>query len=103
MFLLDEPASNLHSTAQKRLLETFERFVGDEYKPLKLLYTTHSHHMINPKWLEGAFVVKNEAVDYKELFGDRKVTNITARFDTFPVKPTVRKQIYLTVRNAVFP
>ena len=78
LFLLDEPASNLHSTAQKRLLETFERCVGDEYKPLKLLYTTHSHHMINPKWLEGAFVVKNEAVDYKELFGDRKVTNITA-------------------------
>lgn len=78
LFLLDEPASNLHSTAQKRLLETFERFVEDENKPLKLLYTTHSHHMINPKWLEGAFVVKNEAVDYSEPFGDRKVTNITA-------------------------
>lgn len=78
LFLLDEPASNLHSTAQKRLLETFERFVEDEKKPLKLLYTTHSHHMINPKWLEGAFVVKNEAVDYNEPFGNRKVTNITA-------------------------
>lgn len=78
LFLLDEPASNLHSTAQKRLLETFERFVEDERKPLKLLYTTHSHHMINPKWLEGAFVVKNEAVDYNEPFGNRKVTNITA-------------------------
>ena len=78
LFLLDEPASNLHSTAQKKLLETFERFVADDKKPLKLLYTTHSHHMINPKWLEGAFVVKNEAVDYSEPFGDRKVTNITA-------------------------
>ena len=78
LFLLDEPASNPHSTAQKRLLETFERFVEDERKPLKLLYTTHSHHMINPKWLEGAFVVKNEAVDYNEPFGNRKVTNITA-------------------------
>ena len=78
LFLLDEPASNLHSTAQKRLLETFERFVQDEKRSLKLLYTTHSHHMINPKWLEGAYVVKNEAVDYSEPFGDRKVTNITA-------------------------
>ena len=78
LFLLDEPASNLHSTAQKRLLETFERFVQDENRSLKLLYTTHSHHMINPKWLEGAYVVKNEAVDYSEPFGDRKVTNITA-------------------------
>ena len=78
LFLLDEPASNLHSTAQKRLLDTFERFVADEDKPLKLLYTTHSHHMINPKWLEGAFVVKNEAIDYNEPFGNRKVSNITA-------------------------
>ena len=34
--------------------------------------------MINPKWLEGAFVVKNEAIDYKEPFGERKVSNITA-------------------------
>jgi predicted ATP-dependent endonuclease of OLD family len=78
LFLLDEPASNLHSTAQKKLLDTFERFVADDKKPLKLLYTTHSHHMINPKWLEGAFVVRNEAVDYSEPFGNRKVTNITA-------------------------
>lgn len=78
LFLLDEPASNLHSTAQKRLLETFEKFVEDRDKPLKLLYTTHSHHMINPKWLEGAFVVKNEAIDYNEPFGNRKVSNITA-------------------------
>lgn len=78
LFLLDEPASNLHPTAQKRLLDTFERFVKDETRPLKLLYTTHSHHMINPKWLEGAYVVKNEAVDYSEPFGDRKVTNIMA-------------------------
>lgn len=78
LFLLDEPASNLHSTAQKQLLEKFEQFVEEKDKPLKLLYTTHSHHMINPKWLEGAFVVKNEAVDYSEPFGNRKVTNITA-------------------------
>lgn len=78
LFLLDEPASNLHSTAQKKLLETFERFVEDRTRPLKLLYTTHSHHMINPKWLEGAFVVKNEAVNYNEPFGNRNVTNITA-------------------------
>ena len=78
LFLLDEPASNLHSTAQKKLLDTFERFVEDKTRPLKLLYTTHSHHMINPKWLEGAYVVKNEAIDYSEPFGNRKVTNITA-------------------------
>ena len=78
LFLLDEPASNLHSSAQKKLLETFERFVDDKEKPLKLLYTTHSHYMINPKWLEGAFVVKNEAVNYSDPFGSSILTNITA-------------------------
>ena len=78
LFLLDEPASNLHSSAQKKLLETFERFVDDKEKPLKLLYTTHSHYMINPKWLEGAFVVKNEAVNYSDPFGNSIFTNIIA-------------------------
>ena len=78
LFLLDEPASNLHSSAQKKLLETFERFVDDKEKPLKLLYTTHSHYMINPKWLEGAFVVKNEAVNYSDPFGESTTSNITA-------------------------
>ena len=78
LFLLDEPASNLHSSAQKKLLETFERFVDDKEKPLKLLYTTHSHYMINPKWLEGAFVVKNEAVNYQNPFGGSSTTDIKA-------------------------
>lgn len=78
LFLLDEPASNLHSAAQKKLLETFERFVDDMEKPLKLLYTTHSHYMINPKWLEGAFVVKNEAINYWEPFSNSKTTDIKA-------------------------
>ena len=78
LFLLDEPASNLHSSAQKKLLETFERFVDEKEKPLKLLYTTHSHYMINPKWLEGAFVVKNEAVNYSDPFGESTSSNIKA-------------------------
>ena len=78
LFLLDEPASNLHSAAQKKLLETFERFVDDKDKLLKLLYTTHSHYMINPKWLEGAFVVKNEAINYMEPFSNSSTTDIKA-------------------------
>ena len=78
LFLLDEPASNLHSAAQKKLLETFRRFVDDQKKPLKLLYTTHSHHMINPQWLEGAYVVKNEAVNYSDIEDEARTTDIRA-------------------------
>lgn len=78
LFLLDEPASNLHPAAQKKLLETFSKFVDDPQRPLKLLYTTHSHYMINPQWLEGAYIVKNEAVNYETPISEQKTTDITA-------------------------
>lgn len=61
LFLLDEPASNLHSSAQIRLLESFSRFPEN----CSIVYTTHSHHLINPDWLDGTFVVKNEGLDYE--------------------------------------
>jgi AAA15 family ATPase/GTPase len=64
LFLLDEPASNLHSTAQKNLLITFEQLVSK----CKMIYTTHSHHLINPKWLSGAYIIKNKAIDYEKEF-----------------------------------
>lgn len=60
LFLLDEPASNLHQEAQKSLLNTFENIVTKS----RLAYTTHSHHLINPKWLENAYVVKNNGLNY---------------------------------------
>lgn len=76
LFLIDEPASNLHSMAQSKLLGTFEQIVTKS----KLIYTTHSNHLINPTWLEGAYIVKNEAVDYKgdSLDFDAQKTDITA-------------------------
>nr|WP_068890374.1 AAA family ATPase [Pedobacter panaciterrae] len=58
IYLFDEPASNLHSYAQSQLLKSFENLT----KNSKIIYTTHSHHLINPKWLESTFVVKNEGV-----------------------------------------
>jgi energy-coupling factor transporter ATP-binding protein EcfA2 len=59
LFLFDEPASNLHSSAQKQLLESFENLT----KSSKIIYTTHSHHLINAKWLESTYVVKNEGLE----------------------------------------
>lgn len=60
LFLLDEPASNLHQSAQKSLLGTFESIV----KKSRLVYTTHSHHLINPLWLNAAYVIKNKGLKY---------------------------------------
>lgn len=58
LFLLDEPASNLHSSAQAELLTSFENLLDR----CCLIYTTHSHHLIDVRWLDSAFVVKNAAL-----------------------------------------
>lgn len=60
LFLLDEPASNLHQRSQQKLLQSLDEIVSK----CKLIYSTHSHHMINPKWLTGTYIVKNEAINY---------------------------------------
>lgn len=69
-FIFDEPASNLHPSAQMELLKSFEALP-------KVLYTTHSHYLINPKWLENTYVIKNDAIDYdNENEYSAKNTNI---------------------------
>lgn len=76
LYLLDEPASNLHPTAQRKILETVKT-LGEGNS--KLIYTTHSHFLINPEWLEGAFIVKNHALDSDDpLYGDSEETDIKA-------------------------
>ena len=74
IFLFDEPASNLHSSAQIKLLESFETLT--RYN--KIIYTTDSQHLINPNWLESTYVVKNEghAINDIENYNTKK-TNIT--------------------------
>lgn len=75
LFLLDEPASNLHQRSQQKLLQSLESIVSD----CKLIYSTHSHHLINPKWLAGAYIVRNKAIDYDNPEGaDTTETDINA-------------------------
>jgi ABC-type Na+ transport system ATPase subunit NatA len=58
LFLFDEPASNLHAAAQQKLIDSFPEIARGEHT---LAYTTHSHYMIEPKWLEQTFIVTNRA------------------------------------------
>ena len=60
LFLLDEPASNLHQGSQQKLLQSLEKIFSE----CKLIYSTHSHHLINPKWLAGTYIIKNKAINY---------------------------------------
>lgn len=62
LFLLDEPASNLHQTAQKSLLDTFRTITTKS----RLIFTTHSHHLINPEWLSSTYIIKNKGIEYKK-------------------------------------
>jgi energy-coupling factor transporter ATP-binding protein EcfA2 len=62
IFLFDEPASNLHQTGQQRLLSAF--FELTKNANASVIYSTHSHHLINPQWLETTYIVKNNSIDY---------------------------------------
>ena len=63
IFLFDEPAANLHSKAQMKLLDSFRKIAsGDTY----VIYSTHSHYMVNPQWLEKAYIIDNKAIDYDD-------------------------------------
>jgi len=66
LFLLDEPASNLHPSAQGKLLDAFEELSADSL----VIYSTHSHHLINPRWLAGAYVCINENLSTDVLTGN---------------------------------
>ena len=58
LFLFDEPASNLHAAAQQKLIDCFPGIARGEHT---LAYSTHSHYMVEPKWLEQTFIVTNRA------------------------------------------
>lgn len=78
IFIFDEPAANLHAKAQAELLTSFSRIASNGNR---IIYSTHSHHMINPQWLGSAYIVENAALDYdrSENFGlDTKPTCVTA-------------------------
>lgn len=78
IFIFDEPAANLHAKAQAELMKSFSRIASGHNK---VIYSTHSHHMINPQWLSGGYIVQNAALDFDsdDSFGlDTKPTEITA-------------------------
>ena len=56
LFLFDEPASNLHQGSQQKLLKLFEKLIDRS----KIIYSTHSHYLLNPKFLLTSFVVKDK-------------------------------------------
>lgn len=81
LFLFDEPASNLHPSAQAELLNSFDKLD-------RVIYTTHSHYLVNPKWLEQTFVIKNTGVDYDKMedYSSRKTNVEIHKYKDFATK-----------------
>ena len=75
VYLFDEPASNLHAGAQSQLLKSLDRLSEN----CTIIYTTHSHHLINPYRLENTYVVRNTGFDFDTAVADytAKRTDIT--------------------------
>ena len=85
VYLFDEPASNLHAGAQSQLLTS----LGQLSANCTIIYTTHSHHLINPHWLENTYIVINRGFDFNSPIGEHtdKRTDITIeRYRSFANK-----------------
>jgi predicted ATPase len=85
LFLLDEPASNLHAGAQTQLLESFPRIATGGSV---IMYSTHSHYLISPEWLDQALIVSNDAVDYDDMkvasYGSNRTSHVSVeRYRSF--------------------
>lgn len=73
LFLLDEPASNLHPRSQQNLLSVFEQLSND----CKIIYSTHSHYLIDPRNMAGTYIVRNMCIDYNhEISAKQSDTDI---------------------------
>ena len=56
IFLIDEPASNLHSTAQSNMLSDFRQLVEDT----SVIYTTHSQYLVSLENIRNTYVISRE-------------------------------------------
>ena len=67
IYLIDEPASNLHSTAQLNMVNDFEKLVEDT----TVIYTTHSQYLISKSNVKNTYVVsRNHGTVSCDRWGD---------------------------------
>ena len=55
VYLIDEPASNLHSTAQMNMVKNFHRLVKDT----SIIYTTHSQYLVSLKSIRNTYIIQH--------------------------------------------
>ncbi|MFL9837997.1 AAA family ATPase [Flavobacterium sp. ST-75] len=67
IFLIDEPASNLHSTAQQNMIADFQKLVEDT----SVIYSTHSQYLISIENIKTTYIIeRNEGKVSSTLWSD---------------------------------
>jgi predicted ATP-dependent endonuclease of OLD family len=85
IFLLDEPAANLHSSAQEQILSSFKDMSKSGHQ---IIFSTHSQYLIEPNWLENAYICKNESMNYS-MDGIESYANNKAKITITPYRQFV--------------
>lgn len=102
IFLLDEPASNLHATAQVEILHSLGKLA---YGENVVMYSTHSHYLVNPAWLDRAFVISNGTGQDGAVAGEfssKLPTAISAiPYRQFAQKHSNQRTYYLPILDAL--
>ncbi|MBL0849098.1 MAG: hypothetical protein EU981_03335 [Candidatus Liberibacter ctenarytainae] len=62
IFMFDEPASNLHPSAQQRICQNLNDLAETG---ATVIYSTHSHHLINLVWIGQTYIIQNSAIQPK--------------------------------------
>ncbi len=99
IFLLDEPGSYLHASAQDNLCN---KLMEISQKNGIVVYCTHSHHMLNPKYvpLNNIMIVEK---DKKQLITLNKATeintNITKNHAFQPIYEALQLPFYNTIEK----
>lgn len=102
IFLLDEPAANLHATAQGEILNSLGKLA---YGENVVMYSTHSHYLINPAWLDRAFVISNGTGQDGAVageFSNKLPTAVSATpYRKFARKHSSQRTYYLPILDAL--
>lgn len=73
LYLIDEPGSNLHSSAQINMVEDFRTLASDS----NVIYTTHSQYLIDKENLSNVYIVeckgKVKVAKYQEYLQGKKI------------------------------
>lgn len=73
IYLLDEPGSYLHSVAQERLCHMIKNISN---KDGKVIYCTHTHHLLDPKYIPTKFIYIVQKDKNKKNIELSKITSI---------------------------